>query len=70
MSMLEMFQKSKKLRQVQIHAAKTVRLLLDIPFCEVCIEYQRVDMNTGEDLATVSSGSTRKALGVATYPQE
>jgi hypothetical protein len=46
MSKLEMFQKSQKLRQMQIHVAKMVRLLLDIPFCEAGIEYQRVVMNT------------------------
>jgi hypothetical protein len=42
MSMLEMFEKNQKLRKTQIHAARMVRLLLDIPFCEACIEFQRV----------------------------
>ena len=51
--MLEMFQKSKRLRQMQIHAAKTVRFLFDIPFCGLCIEHHRADMKTEEDLATV-----------------
>lgn len=49
--MLEMFQKSQELRQ--IHAAKTMRFLLDISFCEACIEYQRIAMGIEEDLVTV-----------------
>jgi hypothetical protein len=50
-SMLEMFQKSKRLRQTQIHAAKMVRFLFDNPFCGLCI--QSVDMSAEGDLAGV-----------------
>ena len=59
-SMLEMFQKIQKARQM--HVVKTVRLLFDMSFCKAFIGYLRIRMKLEEDFDVSRPRNGCKAL--------